>query len=566
MHPWTVSVRLQRWIVGTQIVLDFMGSKLPVHPIKVLKVEPSDAVQRSSLTKHSLVLVLLASPVASFQVIGSGAVEGMRELNCCCDAPPPSPPNPPPPPRHLPHAPPSPPPPPLPPSPPPSPGILAREIVGRGRPSPPHIPPAPNAPPTMALGHDSATATLGAAALVVLLGIFALEVRHRRERRRQLPLRALSKGSKGAGRLQLGMSEADGGPSGGGKLSSLLARVPMWRGETHHGPVPLEDPDDEPLRCGGGGAAAAPLSPVHMPSSFGGAAAAKDGGCGVGAAGECRSDLNPTSRGKRGLQMGGPRLVIQLSSGGFQELALEMEGVASMGDLQEAVADACERALPDSEQERLGELVMQMIGANGVPLTVTERMPTKQLLAARELRLVAKGAAAAGERGPAPAAGAEAGGDGRHAECAHGGTPGAAGKPLLSSSGRARDLARAAGKASAMSADASLPRLPPPPSTLDARGGFAPAPNEQQQQQHQAAAEEEEEEEEEGIDEVPLSSQLAGGKPARPARQLEAVGASGPTLDLASFAAIDAEHVRASRERVLGNGPGRKRGGLNLDW
>ena len=66
-----------------------------------------------------------------------------------------------------------------------------------------------------------------------------------------------------------------------------------------------------------------------------------------------------------------------------------------MAKLQDAVADACERDLPASEQDRLGELVMQVIEADGVARTVTEKMATQQLLAARELRLVAKEAAVA---------------------------------------------------------------------------------------------------------------------------------------------------------------------------
>ena len=45
MKPWTVSVVLERWIVGTQIVLDFSGERLVAHPLKILKVDPDDAVR-----------------------------------------------------------------------------------------------------------------------------------------------------------------------------------------------------------------------------------------------------------------------------------------------------------------------------------------------------------------------------------------------------------------------------------------------------------------------------------------------------------------------------------------
>ena len=92
----------------------------------------------------------------------------------------------------------------------------------------------------------------------------------------------------------------------------------------------------------------------------------------------------------------GPRLVIQLTNGSFQELSLETKSVSTMADLQEAVADACESALPESEQDHLGELVMQMIDADGVACTVTERMSIAQLLGSPELRLVAKQTAAGG--------------------------------------------------------------------------------------------------------------------------------------------------------------------------
>ena len=56
---------------------------------------------------------------------------------------------------------------------------------------------------------------------------------------------------------------------------------------------------------------------------------------------------------------------IQLASGEFRDLALETRKVNSMAKLQDAVADACERDLPASEQDRLGELVMQVIEADG---------------------------------------------------------------------------------------------------------------------------------------------------------------------------------------------------------
>ena len=49
----------------------------------------------------------------------------------------------------------------------------------------------------------------------------------------------------------------------------------------------------------------------------------------------------------------------------FRDLALETRKVNSMAKLQDAVADACERDLPASEQDRLGELVMQVIEADG---------------------------------------------------------------------------------------------------------------------------------------------------------------------------------------------------------
>ena len=62
LHPWTVSVRLQRWIVGTQIVLDFTGANLHTHPIKILRVTPGDA--RLAACRHP---ALQSRPLALFK-------------------------------------------------------------------------------------------------------------------------------------------------------------------------------------------------------------------------------------------------------------------------------------------------------------------------------------------------------------------------------------------------------------------------------------------------------------------------------------------------------------------
>ena len=51
MRPWTVKVKLDRWIAGTRIVLDFTGAHLANHPLKVFKVDPAEAVRREELTK-----------------------------------------------------------------------------------------------------------------------------------------------------------------------------------------------------------------------------------------------------------------------------------------------------------------------------------------------------------------------------------------------------------------------------------------------------------------------------------------------------------------------------------
>ena len=539
MHPWTVSVKLQRWIVGTQIVLDFLGPNLPTHPMKVLRVTPGDAVQRASMTKHSLVLVLLASPVASFEVTGSGAVEGMRELNCCCDAPPPLPPRPPPPPRNMPLAPPPPPPSPCPHHPPPSPGVKAFEIVGRGKPSPPLMPPMPSMPPsTFVVKRDKSTVTLGAAVLFVVMAIIALEVRRCRERRKQLPLRAIAaRANANALRLQNKSGGGSGGggegEGGGGKLRRLLGLAPAREA------VPQEDPDEKVNPAGGVGSTS-----MVVPTTFGGAkkvsawpraAGEANGGDSSGGPAVARGG---SGRG-RGLKLQtGPLLRIQLTSGEYSQLPLETEHVSTMADLQEAVAEACERALPETEQEHLGELVMEMVDERGVASTVTERMPTKQLLSARELRLVAKSSAASAPP-TAP----------RHAISV---PPAAAAIPPLAepvsdsaagrshaASGRARDLARASARAAIdVAGDASLPRPAPPPPPLAA-----------------AADDDDDDDDDDELD-TPLS---AASRP----RQL-ANGSVSRTPDLTLLAASDAERVKGMRERI-GADVTSKRGGIGLD-
>ena len=388
MKPWRVSVKLDRWIVGTQVVLDFQGDRLLVHPLKILKVDPETAVRRESTTKHSVVFVLTASPVYSFDVTGSGAVEGMRELHCCCDAPPPSPPSPPPPPGLVSPSPPSPPPPPqppalpMPPSPFPSP---ERDIIGRGRPSPPWSPPLPMAPPDSGWmqidGTSSSNMTLTVAAGVLLAGLAVVEMRQRQQRRKLQPLRALKK------RLEANAK------ANTASLSRTIDSLPWGGKKRGMSAVPQEDPD-EPRRRSGGlilGDADPPPGKAQKKKNK-----------------KKKNDVEDTpavgddlASGTSGGRTVSPRLLIQLANGFYQELSIEVKGVKTMEQLQEAVGVACSMDLPESEQLRLGDLIMQFVDSDGMARTVTEEVRPRTLLKARELRLV-PAEAAADEAQPAP--------------------------------------------------------------------------------------------------------------------------------------------------------------------
>ena len=82
LRPWTVDITLDRWIPGTRIVIDFHGKRLETHPLKVLKIDPIEAVRREVITKHSLVVVLLSSPVISFQVAFTPPPRPCLDLRC----------------------------------------------------------------------------------------------------------------------------------------------------------------------------------------------------------------------------------------------------------------------------------------------------------------------------------------------------------------------------------------------------------------------------------------------------------------------------------------------------
>eukprot|EP00324_Dicrateria_rotunda_P010950 CAMPEP_0206176530 /NCGR_PEP_ID=MMETSP1474-20131121/58382_1 /ASSEMBLY_ACC=CAM_ASM_001110 /TAXON_ID=97495 /ORGANISM="Imantonia sp., Strain RCC918" /LENGTH=355 /DNA_ID=CAMNT_0053587643 /DNA_START=105 /DNA_END=1168 /DNA_ORIENTATION=- len=77
-HSWEVLVRMQEWQVGVHMMLDFYGDHMAEHPLKLLSIDPPDAVRRNEVTRHSIDLTLRSSPVRSFKILASGAVMGMR--------------------------------------------------------------------------------------------------------------------------------------------------------------------------------------------------------------------------------------------------------------------------------------------------------------------------------------------------------------------------------------------------------------------------------------------------------------------------------------------------------
>ena len=179
IESWEITVTFQNWQPGVNVLFNFYGDHLLEHPLKVLSIDPQDVVDRNTMTTHSIDLTLLSSPVRTFKILASGAVDGMNDLQCCCMMPPPAPPSPPPPPRKLPRPPPPPPPPPSPPNPPPPPGT-ARQIIGRGAPSPPHPPPPPSPSPDKTAQKWSGTvAGLFFIAVFLRCSVRIIEIRNR---------------------------------------------------------------------------------------------------------------------------------------------------------------------------------------------------------------------------------------------------------------------------------------------------------------------------------------------------------------------------------------------------
>lgn len=70
---------------------------------------------------------------------------------------------------------------------------------------------------------------------------------------------------------------------------------------------------------------------------------------------------------------------------------MDVEGVRSLEELQEAVADAC----AEMEEDELDELVMQFEDAEGETVTVTNLIPFECVQRARQLRLVPRARAGA---------------------------------------------------------------------------------------------------------------------------------------------------------------------------
>jgi hypothetical protein len=205
--------------------------------------------------------------------------------------------------------------------------------------------------------------TLLVASLVMLGGFAAFEIRHRKERQNSAPQRALALAK------DIKRRHGRAGDEQGGMLVKLLRRITGRHARpTGSTPLPLEDPD-EVKRVKPKGSKKKALASLEWNEelTFGGGGGEK----------------------KSGARMGGPRLLFQLSTGRMQEVVIDLTGASSIDDVQDAVAHACEQALPEYEQQRLGELVMQAVDCNGEAQTVTGKMKPKKILQARELRLVA---------------------------------------------------------------------------------------------------------------------------------------------------------------------------------
>lgn len=112
--PWELKIELQRWKPGATVILNFVkqkGSRTDNQPLRVANLFPPSAITQSLSTSHSIVLQLLQTPIRTFSLVATGAVDHISNLECCCaESPRPPPPSPftPPPPSRPPRAPPRP--------------------------------------------------------------------------------------------------------------------------------------------------------------------------------------------------------------------------------------------------------------------------------------------------------------------------------------------------------------------------------------------------------------------------------------------------------------------------
>ena len=180
-------------------------------------------------------------------------------------------------------------------------------------------------------------------------------------------------------------------PASTGVVRGLLTVKAPWGRPKQHALVPLEDPDEDDKKQEGGKArtrragargraAVCDTSERHQlvvdvagvkdssdsasaacaASTAAASAAAAAAATAAAAAAAAAAANTAAAIAANGGTPTKPRVVLQLLSGAFQELDVDSSCMRSMAELQDAVAAACEKALPTVEQQRCGELVMQV--------------------------------------------------------------------------------------------------------------------------------------------------------------------------------------------------------------
>ena len=91
LQTWTVSVKMENWLVGGRVVLDFPGVLHAEHGLHVHSIRPAEVARLISVTRHSAVVELLETASREFFFEALGDVDEVRIVCEVGEARPPPP-------------------------------------------------------------------------------------------------------------------------------------------------------------------------------------------------------------------------------------------------------------------------------------------------------------------------------------------------------------------------------------------------------------------------------------------------------------------------------------------